>query len=134
MKTCVDYYVKKGSNVFVAYLDCTKGFDKVDHNGIFVKLIERKLPLCFLMLLMHWYSNLSARCKWNNSFSETFCVTTGIKQGGVLSPHIFAVYLDDLILELKKSGCGCYLIEQFLAAILYADDLALLALNLTALQ
>ena len=52
----------------------------------------------------------------------------------MLSPHLFAVYLDDLFLELEQSSCGCCLVELFVAAILYADDLAILAPNITALQ
>ena len=39
LKTTIDYFTCRGSNVFAAFLDCSKGFDKVDHNGIYLKLI-----------------------------------------------------------------------------------------------
>ena len=45
-----------------------------------------------------------------------------------------AIYLDDLISLLQNSGCGCHIIDLFLAAILYADDLALLAPTRSSLQ
>ena len=48
MRTCIDYFTQHGSNVFAAFLDCTKVFDKVDHSGIFLKRIDRLIPLCFL--------------------------------------------------------------------------------------
>jgi hypothetical protein len=51
-----------------------------------------------------------------------------------LSPDFFAIYVDDLIILLKNSGLGCHIINVFIAAILFADDLALLAPTRYALQ
>ena len=47
LKSCVDYYSKHGSNVLVAFMDCSKAFDTVSHFEIFLKLMERGVPLCF---------------------------------------------------------------------------------------
>ena len=89
LKQCVTYFCNNGSNVFAAFLDCTKGFDKVDHCGIYLKLMDRQVPVCFLRLLMYWYGNMYVKCKWKDLFSYTFKVSTGVKQGGVLSPRLF---------------------------------------------
>ena len=37
-------------------------------------------------------------------------VTNGVKQGGVISPIMFTLYIDQLLLRLKKSGIGCHII------------------------
>ena len=134
LKECINYFCENGSNVFAAFLDCTKGFDKVDHYGIYIKLMDRQAPICFLRILMYWYGNMYVKCKWKDSFSYEFKVSSGVKQGGVLSPRLFAIYLDDLIILLKNSGCGCHILDLFVAAILYADDLALLAPTRSSLQ
>ena len=134
LKECIDYFTSRGSNVFAAFLDCSKGFDKVNHSGMFIKLMNRGLPLCFLNLLIYWYSNLTSLVKWNGVFSKTFRVCSGVRQGGVLSPRLFAIYIDDLILQLKKLNIGCHIIEIFLACIVYADDICLLAPCRSALQ
>ena len=134
LKSCVDYFLRYKSNVFVTFLDCSKAFDKVSHYGIFLKLISRKVPLCFLNLLIYWYLNLSCCCQWNGVKSNFFKVTTGTKQGGVLSPKIFTLYVDDLISRLRRRGIGCHIILLFLACILYADDLCLVAPTRGAMQ
>ena len=67
-------------------------------------------------------------------FSETFRVFSGVRQGGVLSPHLFALFVDDLISELRRSNNGCHVLDLFLACIVYADDICLLAPCRSALQ
>ena len=51
VKTAVDYYNKGGSTVNLCDLDLSKAFDKMDHNVLFVKLVERKLPVEFYVSL-----------------------------------------------------------------------------------
>ena len=45
------------------------------------------------------------RVRWNSS---PFKVSNGVRQGSVLSPILFSVYLDSLLVDLSKSGVGCY--------------------------
>ena len=134
LKECINYFTSRGSNVFAAFLDCSKGFDKVSHSGIFIKLMKRGVPLCILNLLIYWYSNLTSVVKWNGVLSKPFRVLSGVRQGGVLSPHLFAIYVNDLILKLRETKNGCYIADVFLACIVYADDICLLAPCRSALQ
>ena len=134
LRSCIEYFTEHGSNVCVAFLDCSKGFDKVDHHGIFIKLMQRNVPLCILNVIMYWYLNLVSVVKWNGIFSRTFQVTSGVRQGGILSPRLFTIYVDDLLLALRNSGVGCHIVDKFLGAIMYADDLALLAPTRSSLQ
>ena len=56
-----------------------------------------------------------------------FHVSNGVRQGGVLSPMLFAVYIDSLLEMLEASGVGCYSGGCFVGAVCYADDIVLLA-------
>ena len=58
----------------------------------------------------------------------------GVRQGGVLSPILFTVYVDDLLTELENKGVGCYWNNHFVGALCYADDIALLAPSPAALR
>ena len=90
--------------------------------------------MCFLLLVIYGYLNMSARCKWGQSYSEPFEVTCGTKQGGIISPDFFGIYVDEIVDLLKATGIGCRVLLLFLACILFADDLALLAPTRSALQ
>ena len=71
---------------------------------------------------------------WDKSLSEPFSVSSGVRQGGVLSPHLFAVYIDSLLLDLCVSGVGCYWGCSFVGAFSYADHFVLLALCASAMR
>ena len=75
-------------------------------------------------------------CKvnWNNEFSSEFLVHNGVRQGAVLSPTLFSVYIDELFMLLKNSGFGCYVNEIFYGITGYADDLVLLSPSIYGLQ
>ena len=65
--------------------------------------------------------------KWNAAISCSFDTSNGAKHGGVLSPLLFNVYLDDLILLLSEQGVVCHMNGMFVGASCYADDVTLLA-------
>ena len=66
--------------------------------------------------------------------SDYCLAVNGVKQGGVLSPVLFCVYIDDLLLALSGSGVGCFIGNNFVGALAYADDIVLIAPTATALR
>ena len=76
------------------------------------------------------------RVKRNGTTSNIFSTSNSLKQGGVFSPNLFNVYINELVLLLSVQGIGCYLYMygQFVGAFIYADDVTLLAPTSTALN
>ena len=72
--------------------------------------------------------------KWNSSYSHRFPVKNGVRQGAVSSPILFSVYINDLIVQLRKAGLGCHLGGLFVGCLGYADDLLLLSGSRCGLQ
>ena len=70
---------------------------------------------------------------WNGVFSADFFVNCGVRQGGILSPLLFNVYVDELIDSLSDSGFGYYIGSQCFGFIMYADDLIMLSPSLKGL-
>ncbi len=80
------------------------------------------------------YTHQTCQIQWCNQMSEAFSVSNGVKQGGILSPVLFTVYVDELLQRLKASGMGCYIGNTFLGSFGYADDIILLCPTLHSLR
>ena len=134
LKQSINYYTERGSDVFCSFLDASKAFDRLVHSGLFLKLIQRKMPLIFLDVIVYWYSDLQCHVRWGDSFSIWFVLVAGVRQGGILSPDFYCLYVNDLAMILKQHGVGCFIRETFLSILLYADDIALMLPTLRGLQ
>ena len=134
LKNTVSYYINNGSRVFCAFLDASKAFDRLVHSGLFLKLMERNIPLIFLNIIISWYKDLLCCVRWGDQQSDWFEVTAGVRQGGILSPDFYNIYVDDLISKLRSLRIGCYYLDIFAASLFYADDMAIIAPSLHGLQ
>ena len=77
LRETVNYYINHGSRVFCSFLDASKAFDRLVHSGLFIKLMARKVPLQFLLVIISWYDGLTCRVKWGDSFSGWFVLAAG---------------------------------------------------------
>ena len=66
--------------------------------------------------------------------SDYFYVSNGVRQGGILSPKLYSVYVDDLSDYLVKSQIGCHIDNVCVNHVMYADDICLMAPSPAALQ
>ncbi len=118
----VNYYNFNRSDVYVLLLDAIKAFDQVKYYKLFRDSSNRHMSSLVIRLLMYMYTNQRLRVRWGNEMSSQFDIGNGVKQGGVLSPHLFEVYIDGLSLGLRLVSHG-HLLHWHTC---FADDLNLL--------
>lgn len=81
----------------------------MNHYALLIKLMDRKLPIQLLTIFELWFS-ISVTCvKWNGHVSHFFHLIVGVRQGGVLSPLFFAIFIDQLVDKVKSVNAGCYI-------------------------
>ena len=134
VKQSIDYYISRGSHVFVCFIDYCKAFDKVNYWKLFKQLIDDGVNGCIVNLLVYWYSHQQATVLWLNTQSNSFYIGNGTKQGGILSPYLFTRYIRQLLLMISTSKIGCHVGGIAANIFAYADDVVLLAPSWHAMQ
>ena len=72
------------------------------------------------------YLRQSVCVMWDSCKSEYLKMYNGVKQGGLISCHLFNLYIDPLFVQLSNSGYGCHIAGVYAGALSYADDITLL--------
>jgi exonuclease III len=134
VRKTVEYFIDRDSTVSLCALDLSKAFDKLNKYALFIKLMKRKCPLIFINILHCWYEKTFTCVKWGDAISQLVKLSVGVRQGGVLSPFLFAVCVDDILIILNKSNLGCHIKSTCFNAFMYADDLLLLSISVCDLQ
>ena len=138
LKELIRYYIKHGSCMYVAYLNASKAFDRVNQNKLFKKLLNNGVPKWIIKVISQWYCNQTLCVKWGSVISDVFPVNNGVRQGpqgGILSPLLFIVYINDLSISLSKlPAIGCCSGENVINHLMYADDIVLLSPSAKGMQ
>ena len=129
-----DYYRSRSTNVYVTFLDASKAFDRINHWLLFDKLLKREMPCYIVRILVYWYRTQTMYVQWASCDSSSFKVTNGVRQGGILSPKLFIVYMDDLSDQLNNSNIGGNFGRRQLVNHSYADDMCLLSFSTAGMQ
>ena len=134
VKSVIKYYNLCNSPVFTCFLDASKAYDRVNHWTLFKKLLKRSVSIIVVRMLMFWYSKQEVCIRWGTEMSSYFNISNGVRQGGILSPSLFAIYMDDLSSLLNTSRIRCHISDVCINHVFYADDLCLMAPCAIALQ
>ena len=123
----VDYYLENSGVVYCMALDASKAFDRVEFGQLFKLLLKRGINPMYLRMLCEMYTSQNVCVRYDSSVSKWFQPSNGVKQGGVLSPTLFCVYINGMIEKLVNASVGCQVGSKYYGVIGYADDIMLIA-------
>ena len=123
-----------GESTYACFINLSKAFDSLNRDCLFHKLIVNGLCGKFYQAVKSTYSELKSRVRVGSTYTEWFPVEAGVRQGNTLAPTLFALYLDDLVAEIKATGNGIPLYNEEIAILLYADDIVIFSTSPQGLQ
>jgi hypothetical protein len=88
--------------------------------------MKRDLPSAFTRFLLNIYTNHFVRVFWKGLCSGTFSVLNGVKQGWIVSPILFCIYVDGLLCRLRDSTVVCFIGDMFVGTLTHADDIIII--------
>ena len=127
LKAAIDDARHRRAPLLIAFLDLRKAYDTVWRDGLWWKLHEHGVRGKLWRMLRALYSSVEARVRTNDMLSPPITLNNGVRQGCVLSPMLFDVYIDDLVADLRTCGAGIHLGGRRIPGLLFADDVALVA-------
>ena len=102
LKETVLNYFKSKSDVYACFIDIKKAFDSVNHEILMRKLLNSGIPVEYVNIINHFYSNQFVNVRYKSVFSEEWKINNGVRQGGVLSGLLFNIYINSLIEKISS--------------------------------
>ena len=93
----------KSPEVRAVFLDISKSFDKVWHDGLIFKLKQNRVSDGLLKLFKNYLHTRKQRVVLNGTHSDYSIIESGVSQGSVLGPLLFLIYIDDLEKNIKSN-------------------------------
>lgn len=126
---------KKGMNLLVSFLDLSKAFDSITHEGLWRALSDKGLPASFISYLKHFYSHARTALLWRGHLLSWIHPSRGVRQGDPLSPVLFNIVMEAILQNLNPF-VGLEVDEECppISHLAYADDVVLVASSPHGLQ
>ena len=124
----IKHCCEENDKVFACYVDVSKAFDQGWINGMLFKLYHNaKIVGKSWRLIKSWYSDLEEYVFYQGARSRQYTILQGVRQGGVLSPWLFLLFIDDLIKELQTLSTGIVIHNLYIGSPMFADELTLMS-------
>ena len=118
---------KLKKSTFCAFIDFKKAYDSINREQLWQRLSEIGVSGKLFKTIKSLYSSATSCVRVNNMHTDWFDVKSGLRQGCILSPILFNLYINDLVLYLKSFGKGVKCNDDYICTLLYADGVVLLA-------
>ena len=118
---------RENSKIFSCFVDFKKAFDSVPRDLLLTKLLNMGISGKLFNIIRHIYTTDKACVKLGQSRSEFFSLDIGVRQGCILSPLLFNLFISDLAKKFDNLGDKLQLGNSGVNSLFWADDLVLFA-------
>ncbi|GFR67057.1 endonuclease-reverse transcriptase [Elysia marginata] len=97
-------------------------------------MTEMDFPQHLISMIASLYHSQKATIRWNNANCEPFNIEKGVRQGCILSPHLFNLYTEKIMRQTDINDMGINIGGRDITNLRYADDTALLSDKITSMK
>jgi hypothetical protein len=126
VKETILNYTENRSSCKIVSLDAEKAFDRVWRDGLFYKLYKKIHPT-YWYILKKYFDSSQGIIRNTINIDHEFQITCGVKQGGILSPYLFNLFINGILTECLEKNIGAIFKNINVSIVAYADDIILIS-------
>ena len=82
---------------------------------------EKQIDIKLINIIENWLCKSRSIIDWDGITANPVICSAGVRQGGVLSPVLFSIFVDVLLEKMQHSGLGCFINFGCQNSLMYAD-------------
>jgi hypothetical protein len=129
-----DKYFQQNKKLYTCFIDFRKAFDSIWRDALLYKLVKAGGGGIFENIIKDIYSSSEIQIKLGDGLTMPFEDNTGVKQGCVLSPTLFKLFINDLPDIFSENCDPVLLFKKKISCLMFADDIVLVSESSYGLQ
>ena len=125
---------KSKKHTYCCFIDVRKAYDSVFRDSMWWHLIHKGIAGKMYRVLRAFYNKVESCVQLNGKYSDFFTSDIGVRQGCLLSPILFSIFINGLAEAVKGLNVGVNVMGKMVSELLFADDIVLMAENAQDLQ
>ena len=105
------YISKKKGRMYVCFVDFSKAFDSIPHSLLWYQMMKSGIHGKAIRVMQSMYENLRSCVRAQGGLTHYFDCLVGTRQGCMLSPFLFALYIGELV-DMLKNSYGIFITEE----------------------
>ena len=135
LSSIIKEFKRRHRPLYACFIDLSKAYDRVNHSCLYFKLLKSGVSSKFVRIVKDIYDKSFSCVKVENKLSDTFKLNIGLRQGCILSPALFNIFINDLPQYLASPDTKPVIFNgRIISSLLFADDLLILSESLSGLQ
>ena len=117
-------YFQHQQNLYHVFIDFKKAFDRVWHAALWATMKKYNISTKLIQVIKNLYNKATGAVLFNSSMEDWFRTTVGVRQGCLLSPTLFNIFLERIMTDGLEDHEGTVSIGgRTISSLLFADDI-----------
>ena len=128
LRILCEKYLQHQQNLYHVFIDFKKAFDRVWHAALWATMRKYNISANLVRTIEQLYDKATSAVQMNGSIGEWFRTTVGVRQGCLLSPTLFNIFLERIMSDALEEHDGKVSIGgRNITNLRFADDIDALA-------
>ena len=124
LRILCEKYLQHQQDLYHVFIDFEKAFDRVWHAALWATMRKYNISTNLIQVIKNLYDKVTSAVLFNSSIGDRFRTTVGVRQGCVLSPTLFNIFLERIMTDALEDYEGTVSIGgRTITNLRFADDI-----------